>query len=55
MLNLIEVDCLFRGTYYLHHQGEVFIALMMEAIHTSEMSLTTAVQLRSAIGGLERD
>jgi hypothetical protein len=29
----LEVDRCFRGVYCLHHQG-----LMMQAVHTSEMS-----------------
>jgi hypothetical protein len=35
----VEVDRSFRGAYCLHHQGEEFIALMMEAVHTSETSV----------------
>jgi hypothetical protein len=36
--NLVEVDRSFRDTYCLHHRGDVFIALMMEAVRTSETS-----------------
>jgi hypothetical protein len=53
--SLVEVDRRFRGVYYLHHQGDstlsdrfryliffasgLFVALMMEAGHTSETSI----------------
>jgi hypothetical protein len=36
---LIGVDRRFGGVYCLHRQGDEFIALMMEAIHTSETSV----------------
>jgi hypothetical protein len=36
--NLVEVDRRFRGAYRLHHQG-ITIALMVEAVHTSETSV----------------
>jgi hypothetical protein len=35
----VEVDRRFRGTYVLRHQGDVFIALMMETVGTSESSV----------------
>jgi hypothetical protein len=35
----VEVDRRFRGTYFLHHQGDVFITLMMETVGTSESSV----------------
>jgi hypothetical protein len=37
----VDVDGLFRGAYWLHHQGDecTVIALMMEASRTSETSV----------------
>jgi hypothetical protein len=38
--SLVGVERGFRGAYCLHHQGdELFFALMMEAIRTSETSV----------------
>jgi hypothetical protein len=35
----VDVDQYFRGAYCFHHQGDEWIALMMEAVCTSEMSV----------------
>jgi hypothetical protein len=39
--SLVEVDRHFRDAYCLHYQGDeaLIIALMMEAVHTSETSI----------------
>jgi uncharacterized membrane protein (DUF485 family) len=34
----VEVDRRFKGAYCLHHQGDEFTALMMEAVRTCETS-----------------
>jgi hypothetical protein len=35
----MQSDRRFRGAYYLHHKGDEVIALMMEAVSTSETSV----------------
>jgi hypothetical protein len=34
---------MLRSAYYLHYRGDQFIALMMEAVRTSEMSAQSNV------------
>jgi hypothetical protein len=36
LCSLVEIDRCFRGAHCLHHQGDVLIALMMEAVSISE-------------------
>jgi hypothetical protein len=38
--SLVVVDRRFRGSYCLHHQGDEFIVLIMEAVHISETSIS---------------
>jgi hypothetical protein len=40
LYSLIEVHLCFKGAYCLCHQGNEGSAMMMEAIHTSETSVT---------------
>jgi hypothetical protein len=37
--SLVEVNRRFRGLYCLHHQGDYFIRLLMEAVRISETSV----------------
>jgi hypothetical protein len=37
--SLLGIDRRFKGEYCLHHQGDEFIALMMEAVRTSEKAV----------------
>jgi hypothetical protein len=45
----VEVDRCFIGAYCFHHQGYLFIAPMMEAVHTSETSVNFNVTPRRYI------
>jgi hypothetical protein len=42
----LEVDQCFRGAYCLHHQGDGIMALMMEAVCTSETPVYSETILR---------
>jgi hypothetical protein len=45
----VEVYRRFRGVYCIHHQGDSFIALMMEAVRTSETSVNLNATTRHYI------
>jgi hypothetical protein len=45
----VEVDRRFRGAYCLHYQGGTAIALIMEAVPTSETSVNFNVTTRRYI------
>jgi hypothetical protein len=45
----VEVDRCFRGEYCLRHHGDSFIALMMEVVRTSEMSVNLNLTTRNYI------
>jgi hypothetical protein len=38
--NLVKVDRRFKDAYYLHHQGDLCIVLMMGAVSIPEMSVS---------------
>jgi hypothetical protein len=52
LCSVVDINQCFRGTYCLHHQGyELFISLMIEAVSSTERSVSICQTAQCYISG----